>query len=692
MARSRGVCGGRRIFLALALLVGVSGSAAAWTQTASGVGAPRSGEPFETEISTVESVALGGIDARAAALLVSGQSGGEVEGALIWTVTAISDDGSEATVPFVVGLDAPSLLAGSDELHVPIEVYGYLIDSSGSVVRHVAEGVVLENDPRLGVAAGARLRFIGEFRIPPGLYSFRVMVRNHVSGRLFLARKDLAVAGGDTGDLFLLPPLVAAASPEWVSVGQHGLDTPAVAAALPGLETWPAARPALSVAESLDMVIGCSGVDDVRRLTARLVNVVGRSVQTLDLRIGQQLEVRGAQSFYRVSTSAIDVSAGHYRLVVELVDRDTGRAVSQSLPIVLRPDDWDPERLEQPAAAGTRSTADASRQRLETEEIAAAYEDALRLFAAGESVRARAALAELERRVVAETATHHWLKLRDAELKTAVALVKKEPASLMALILLHRDMYRWYRTRQEPGLTEHSWTLAAAMAEGARTVPGWEPPGGFIECVFLDLAGDLMLQGDAGRAQELLERAVNLSPREQAVLFALAAVHEFSGQWYEAARYLERLVAENADHYEGRLRLAVNRARLGSNRASERLLRELLAEPAPEWLVTLGYQELARLLVDEGRMDEAVEILREGMGQLPRNQRLQIQLAHALDTARRPREAAATIDELESAEGRFETSPRVRYAEWPAVETGGLCGALEDARSEGFEALMRALR
>ena len=139
MARSRGVCGGRRIFLALALLVGVSGSAAAWTQTASGVGAPRSGEPFETEISTVESVALGGIDARAAALLVSGQSGGEVEGALIWTVTAISDDGSEATVPFVVGLDAPSLLAGSDELHVPIEVYGYLIDSSGSVVRHFAE-------------------------------------------------------------------------------------------------------------------------------------------------------------------------------------------------------------------------------------------------------------------------------------------------------------------------------------------------------------------------------------------------------------------------------------------------------------------------------------------------------------------------------------------------------------------------
>jgi tetratricopeptide (TPR) repeat protein len=634
-------------------------------------------------------MALGGIDAQAAALLVSGQSGGEVEGALIWTVTAISDDGSEATVPFVIGLDAPSLLTGSDARQVPIEVYGYLIDGDGAVVRHVAEGVLLENRPQSGVTAGARLRFIGEFRLPPGLYSFRVMVRNHASGRFFLARNDLSVPGGDTGDLFLLPPLVAATSPVWVNIGRHDLDTASVAASLPGLDAWPSARPALSVAESLDMVVGCSGIDDRSRLTGRLVNVVGRSVQTLNLRVGAELDARGAPAFYRVSTAAIDVPAGRYRLVVELADSDTGRTVSQSLPIILGSEDWEPE---QPSATEPRSAADASRERLQEEEFAAIYENALWLFSAGEPVRARRAVAELERRVVAETATHDWLKLRDTEIKVAKALVKKEPASLMALILLHRDMYGWYRTRQEPGLSEHSWTLTAALAEGASTVPGWEPPEGFIECVLLDLAGDLVQQGDVRRAQALLERAVKLAPSEQAVLFALAEVHEFSGDWYEAARYLERLVAENSDHYEGRLRLAVNQARLGSHRASEQLLRELLAEPAPEWLLALGYQELAQILVGDGRTDEAVELLREGLRKLPESQRLRIQLAHALDTALRPREAAAIVDELEAAGGQLESSPRVRYAEWPAIETDGVCGALEEARNEGLEALMRAVR
>jgi predicted Zn-dependent protease len=329
---------------------------------------------------------------------------------------------------------------------------------------------------------------------------------------------------------------------------------------------------------------------------------------------------------------------------------------------------------------------------IEAAEISESYINALRLFAERDAVAARRALAELERRVIAQSPTRHWSKLRESELAVARTLVKAEPASVMTLILVHREMFSWYRTRHEPKLSEYSWTQAAAIADGVSTIPGWKPPEGFVECVLLDLAGDLVRQGDVRRAQVLLERAVRLAPSEQATRFALAVVLELSGQWYEAARNLQALVEEHPAHYEGRLRLAVNRYRLGSARAAERLLRQLVAEAAPEWIVTLGYQELAQLMVDEGRNDEAVLLLREAIFRLPRNQRLRIQLAHALDTAQHPSEAAELVKALEVAGAQLETSPRVRYAEWPEFETEGVCGNLEQARRDGLEALTRALR
>jgi tetratricopeptide (TPR) repeat protein len=678
--------------LTLLLLVCASGATSAASQPAPGGDALPDDEPAEPRVLTVESVPLGGIDAQAAALLISGQSGGEVDGALVWTVTGFADDASEATVPLIVGLDAQSLLGGTENRRVPVEFYGYLIDGAGAVVRHIAEGVVLDNRPESGWASGARLRFIGEFQLRPGLYSVRIMVRNHTNGRFFLARKDLSVPGGDGEGLFLLPPLVEPESPEWVNVRQHGLDTPSVVASLPGLKTWPSARPILKEPKPLDLVIGCSGLDDVRRLTVRLVNVVGRSIQTLDLRVDQQLDVRGAVSFYRVSIPAIDLPSGRYRLVVGLADTDTGRSVSQSLAIVLGSNLEELLQASRPTATLPGSATEYSGEALQAAEISASYEDALRLFAAGDTVQGREALAELERRVVSQSPTRHWSKLRDAELRAAVPLVKQEPDSVLALILVHRDMYGWYRRHREPGLAEHSWTLAAAMAEGTSTVPGWEAPEGFVPCVLLDFAGDLVQQGDVGRARSLLERAVDVAPNEAATRFALAVVHELSGQRYEAARQLERLLDDHPDHYEGRLRLAINKFRLGSGRIAERLFRELLEEPAPEWIVTLAYQELAQLLVTEGRSVDALELLREGVSRLPGNQRLRIELAYVLDTVHSPRDAAAIVETIETAGGQFETSPRVRYSEWPVLESERVCGGLESARSDGLAALERAVQ
>ena len=674
------------------LLVGASGSIRAASQAASSIAIPSQDETVENQVPVVQSIALGGIDAQAAALLVSGQSGGEIGGALVWTVTAFSEEISHATVPLIVEVNTQSLLGGVTNPPIPIEFYGYLIDGAGAVVLHFAEGVLLENDPDSRSTPDARLRLVGEFRLRPGVYSLRILVRNHASGRFFLARKDLSIPSGGGNGLVLLPPLVAGEAHEWVTVGQHGLDTPSVVASLPMLETWPSAQPVLDGAEPLDVVIGCSGIDDTHRVTARLVNAVGRSVQTLDLRVAQQPDVRGAVAFYRATAPAIDLPSGRYRLVVELADRESGRSVSQSLPIVLGSDLVGAYQASRSTTTLPGSPDEFAGDALQTEEISASYEDALRLFAVGEAVQARKALAELERRVVAQSPTGYWSRLRDAELRTAVPLVKQEPDSVMALILVHRDMYGWYRTHREPGLAEHSWTLAAAMAEGSSTIAGWDPPMGFVECVLLDFAGDLVQQGDVGQARRLLERAVDLAPGEGAARFALAFVHELSGKRYEATQQLERLLEEHPDHFEGKLRLAINRSRLGASKAAERLFRELLDEPAPEWIVVVAYQELAQLLLTEGRPAEALQLLREGVGRLPHNQRLRIQLAYVLDTAHNPREAAAVVEGIESAGGQLESSPRVRYSEWPVFETERVCGNLQQARTDGLAALTRAVQ
>ena len=645
----------------------------------------------------IEALALGGVGARGAALLLSGQNGGEVEGAVIWTRNGREGDAEQVSIQFMVEVEGRSLLAASPHLRIPIEVYGYLVDETGTVVGHLADGVLLEDCRRAQVINETGLKFVGELSVPPGLYSFRVLVRNRLTRRFFLARRDLDVRTKGPLDVYLLPPLVAEPKDSWVMAGEHGLVLGSVRNEIPGIRSWPSAMPAWRADEPLEMVIGCSELGEGRPLSARLFDRLGHPVLDPDVEVGQPVSTAHGLAFYRVSVAAPDVPVGEYRFAVVLKDANSGQAVSQSLPVLIHDRDSGFVWTDPAAPRTTKSlpmfsqTDRPTPEALEVETMRAAYIDALRMWSEGEAVAARRRLAEIEHPLESTASARSWRRLITVERLTALTLAKSHPASLMAVALLHRDMYSWYQARREPQLARHSWQMAAMMARIAPTIDGWEPAGRFGECMLLDLASRLIGSGHRHPVRQLLEAAVKIAPGSAPVLLGLGALYERTGFPDEAVDELTRLYKKHPGILEGRLRLAVNRARIGEDKAAEELLRGLLAPSSPLWIRTLAYQELGRLLIDKGRIDEAEVQLREGVARIPGNQRLQMQLAHTLDQAWRPKEAESVVDQLETHGSQQSTSPRYRYSAWPDLDADRVHSTLVDAQILGLEALREAL-
>jgi hypothetical protein len=151
--------------------------------------------------------------------LLSGQSGGEIEGAVLWTSTGVSLDENRTDIGFFVEVEGRWLMASADVSRTPIEIYGYLVDATGTVVAHLSEGIILDPGPLAQAVKYSGLKFVGGLSAPPGIYSFRILVRNRETQQFFLARRDLDVRAAAQTDSLLLPPLVAEPGDRWVITG-----------------------------------------------------------------------------------------------------------------------------------------------------------------------------------------------------------------------------------------------------------------------------------------------------------------------------------------------------------------------------------------------------------------------------------------------------------------------------------------
>ena len=621
-----------------------------------------SGSPKEPNL-VLQARNVGAVKAQSGGLLLSGQAGGSVDGALVWSLSSREADG-RVEVSFAVEVDGAALVGTPGERRTFIGLSAYVVDGEGRIAAHTAQGLVVDQPDQRDRIRQSGLKFVGRFVVDPGTYTLRVMVENLRSSEYFMSWSTLAVPDSGEAGPQLLPPLFPDPDAPWVLVRQDGGEI-----AFPlgdGIEILPAARPVLVEGEPSEIYLGGSWGESAV-VEIRVVNDSGRTVSEPVVEFSGPAV--GDFHYRKVVLPPLDLPPGDYSLIVTLADEPSAEILRRATRLMvvregererrLRTVPSDAAGAEQEAGAGPQEEAS---RRIKKREIRTAYREALIPLSREDGVTARRMVADLERRALAGSPRKALADLREAELAEAMLLAAEDPDALMPVALMHRALYRSYAARREGALASHARDMSIVVAEQlGRARPG----GGFAEGLMVNLASDLAQSGSSSAARELLERTLELDPAFLPAMLSLGFSYEQASDFLEASRVYRDLVDLHPDFEEGRLRLAVNLIRTGREKSGEELLRALLQARAAAWIEAVAAQELVRSLVSQGRMAEAEESARSALEQMPEDQRLWILLATMLEESGRFSEAVAILQDLPpSIRG---VSPRARYAEWPTL-------------------------
>jgi tetratricopeptide (TPR) repeat protein len=635
----------------------------------------------------IEAFNIGAVEARTGALLLSGQAGGEVEGALTWTVSQRGDNG-RSLVPFAIEVDGESLLSGRIGRNLAIGLYAYVVDDDGVVVDHIAQGLVLDSSEYSQRIIDFGLKFVGRFELVPGNYALRVMVRNQRTGEFFMSWSLLSLPSPDDPGPQLLPPLFPDTDSGWVVAKQAGLDAAAIVL---GDDTAlvAAARPVLVEDKPVDVWLGGGGWGRDARVGIRIINDKGRTVSEPVVEVTG--EAVGDFEFRRAELSPVDLPPGDYTLVVTMSDDQAGEELRRGVSVVAvslkNGDAWVVvRRSEDHGTMRVAEPAGEEAPKVSKKEIRNAYRTALAVLGDGDAVSARRQVAELERRAVAGSSPKAVSNLAEAEYAESKALAKGNPMSLMPMAMLHRELYRSYMARQEGMLGFHARKMAITYAEQLARL---KPENGFSEGLMVNLAADLAQAGASSAARDLLEQTLRLNPGYRPALLSLGFSFERNGQYIEAATTYRRLVDTHPDFDEGLLRLGINLIRTGRDEQGVKLLQGILRRGARPWVKAVAAQEMVRYLVDQDYPGEAEAAARSALVSMADDQRLMILLAAILEQSGRHNEAVAAVADLPPATRGV--SPRARYGEWPALGVRASQSNLTARAVEAMPALKAAI-
>jgi len=644
-----------------------------------------SGSPKEPNL-VLQARNVGAVKAQSGGLLLSGQAGGSVDGALVWSLSSRDADG-RVQVSFAVEVDGAALVGAAGEHRTFIGLSAYVVDGEGRIAAHTTQGLVVDQPDYRARVRQSGLKFVGRFDLDPGTYTLRVMVENLRSSEYFMSWSTLAVPDSGEAGPQLLPPLFPDPDAPWVLVRLDGGDI-----AFPlgdGIEILPAARPVLVEGEPSEIYLGGSWGESAL-VEIRVVNDAGRTVSEPEVSFSGPAV--GDFLYRKVVLPPLDLPPGDYSLIVTLADESSAEILRRATRLIVVQEGDRERRLQTVAsdAAGVEQEAGAGQQqangRISKKEIRTAYRDALIALSRENGVTARRMVADLERRALAGSPRKAPADLREAELAEAMLVAAENPDALMPIALMHRALYRSYVARREGSLASHSRDMAIVVAEQlGRAQPG----GGFAEGLMVNLASDLAQSGSSSAARELLERTLELDPAFLPAMLSLGFSYEQTSEFLEASRVYQDLVDLHPGFEEGRLRLGVNLIRTGREKSGQELLRALLQARAAAWIEAVAAQELVRSLVSQERMAEAEESVRSALEQMPDDQRLWILLSAILEQSGRFSEAVAILQDLPPAIRGV--SPRARYAEWPTLGSSTSQTHLAAMAADAVPALQSAL-
>ncbi|HVF61995.1 MAG TPA: hypothetical protein VNJ70_19480 [Thermoanaerobaculia bacterium] len=651
----------------------------------------------------LRSMPAGGLPADAAALLVSGQEGGALPFAVL--ALPLPGTGERARVAVRVEIDGATLLAATAEPPVRAEVYLYALDERGRIGDSLLE--VLEVDAeRLGdelAAGGAALS--GQLALLPGAYTLRALVRAPTTGVLGLRAIPLAVPDFRRGEPALLPPLFPAPAGGWLEASaSRGAAPPDVlgtaraaaravlapgAAATAELPAWRAGEAGEVTLEARPDAAGqgdgAAPVTLPARVTGRrATSIAGLDVLTVEFETGflppGSYALAASLAGARSATAAVVIAAGAEGTTWAQLGDASGPAVAAAAPGA-------------PAAARP-----ARRNRyIAAAVVRTAFREALGRLAAGETAAARAALRDLEVAELGGAGPADPEALAKVELGVAVDLAAAQPEALVPVLLLYQQLNREHLEAKRFLPTTHTaeMTFALAGLYADRGGPGARPLAARL-LVALALADlDRPLGGFALRA---LREALALRPDDEVALLALAVEAERRALYREAVERLERLRRLRPADAEVRLRLAVNLARVGNEREGLRILEELTrassaaatGDTGAEWPVAVAFHELARLRLADEKPADAERIARAGLARFPRDEKLVLLLALALDLQGRGADARQELAAL-TPDGDGAASPRHRYARLPEGALARARRELERSAAERLPSLAAAL-
>lgn len=669
---------------------------------------PASAQPADHLSFALRTRPLRGLQGPIATLLTTGQEGGGLPMAALAVPSGEPDGRFEGearfAVPLLVEIEGNGLLAGrrAGAEILRLEIYAYAMGPDGAVNDYLAQGLSLDLAQAGEAVLDSGIKFVGTVSMPAGAGSLRVLVVDPDTLRYSLRILSLMVPSSVSGP-FLVTPLFSDPRGRWVLArpGEAAEELERSLAPLLVDEGWglPSSLPLLAGGRTRRVALLGRGLPAEPTVSLEIRSEAGKQVLTLPGKVIERSRISGPAPERLVCDFDLPkLETGRYRATLR-----AGGVSSPELTVLYlseNPLNEEPvwaqlRRLggESPPPPTRGSIAQempkGRRRNAELERTARlGYEEALRGFASGmplDQVISR--LGDVEAGLYRQS-PQSAEALREIELETAQRLGKNDPEVLLPLALLHAELYRSLRARKELYLAESarrtSADLAAAYAErgGSESVAAQ---------ALLSLAADLLAVGVQSASRSMLDRALALDGRNEAVGLFLAASAERDGDYPRAVDVLEKLVQAHPGSAEARLRLGVNLDRVGKTARARETLQRLTSEPVPEWVATVAFQELVRLQLRDGRQDRAVALLRQAVARLPSQTQLAVQLAYLLERQGSASAARGILARVRPRPQATDGSPRHRYGQWPTAALDEVRRSLTQQSILRLAALARAL-
>jgi tetratricopeptide (TPR) repeat protein len=522
---------------------------------------------------------------------------------------------------------------------------------------------------RLLAAPGESAGYRFTLHLAPGESVVAVAARDDSSGTVSVVRavyggpgKGFAASPGeparqDEGAAARPATAVAVESAALLMSGQEGGDVPlnALALYLPG----EGGKPRVLVRMRMDgpaLLAGQTG-DALRIETALYVLDPGGGIAASTLEtVGIDLTSERAA----VEKSGVDLLAGFdlkpgaYSLRLLARNATTGRLGVRTFPLTV-PDPGTLEKipLSPPPAVDPRPTArlaglgpldpppfasdaaapaseaaapppipDTAAGRQLRSTVRAAYREALSALAAGRDAEALAAVEALEDALL--LAPHRPASVEqivDVETGAARELAAASPDGLLPLLRFHQRLYETATARRRhPGSTVAQNVLVNLLALYR------EGKGERSREITATFGIELLRNGISRLGEPAVQSALADDPGNEMILLELAVDAGKRGRHADAVTRLEELLRLHPDNREARLRRAVELARLGRKDEAEQRLTAVIREETGGWLLSLAYQELARLQLSDRLFGPGERTLREGLRRLPGDEKLTLLL------------------------------------------------------------------